>query len=61
MPRRRNNYQLNHKQHLQGEEIFDTEVTLEAVSQVSLLSVKGGKTCPPVVAGRIQHFLGKWK
>lgn len=26
-----------------------------------LLSVKGEKTCPPVVAGRIQHFLGKWK
>ena len=26
-----------------------------------LLSVKGDKTCPPVLAGRIQHFLGTWK
>lgn len=36
-------------------------MTPEAVSQMPLLSVKGEKTCPPVVAGRIQHFLGKWK
>ena len=49
------------EQHLQGEEICDTEVTPEAVSQMPLLSVTGEKTCPPVVAGRIQHFLGKWK
>ena len=36
-------------------------MTPEAVSQFPLLSVKGDKTCPSVVAGRIQHFLGKWK
>ena len=47
--------------HLQGEEICDTEVTPEAVRQIPLLSVKSEKTCPPVLAGRIQHFLGKWK
>ena len=44
-----------------GEEICDTEVTPEAVSQFPVLSVKGDKTCPCIVAGRIQHFLGKWK
>ena len=36
-------------------------MTPEAVRQFPLLSVKGDKTCPPVVDGRIQHFLGKWK
>ena len=36
-------------------------MTPEAVSKFPLLSVKGDKTCPPIVAGRIQHFLGKWK
>ena len=36
-------------------------MTPEAVSQFLLLSVKGDETSPAVVAGRIQHFLGKWK
>lgn len=36
-------------------------MTPEAVRQIPLLSVKSEKTCPPVLAGRIQHFLGKWK
>ena len=53
--------QSEHEQPLQGEEICDTEVTPEAVSQFPVLSVKGDKTCPCIVAGRIQHFLGKWK
>ena len=48
------------EQHLQGEEICDTEVTPEAVSQFPLLHVKGDKMCCSVIAGRIQHFLGKW-
>ena len=56
-PRRRNNYQFNHQdnrsEHHQGEEICDTEVTPEAVhvSKFPLLSVKGDKTCPLIVAG----------
>ena len=49
------------EQHPQGVEICDTEVTPEAVSQFPLLSVKADRTCPPVVARRIQHFLGKWR
>ena len=53
--------QPEREQHLQGEEICDTEVTPEAVSKFPLLSVKGYKTFPPAVPGRIQHFLGKWK
>ena len=43
---RRNNNQFNHKDN-------------RSVNNTS--KGKGDKTCPPVVAGRIQHFLGKWK
>ena len=51
--------QSEHEQPLQGEEICDTEVTPEAVSQFPVLSVKGDKTCTCIVAGRIQTF--SWK
>ena len=43
---RRNNKQFNHKDN-------------RRVNNTS--KGRGDKTCPPVVAGRIQHFLGKWK
>ena len=36
-------------------------MTPEAASQFSVLSVKGDKTCPCIITGRNQHFLGKWK
>ena len=47
--------QPEREQHLQGEDLCDTEVTPEGASPILLLSVIG------VVAGRIQHFVGKWK
>ena len=53
--------QSEHEQHLQGVEICGREVTPEDVSQFPVISVKGDKTCLCIVAGRIQHFLGKWK
>ena len=36
-------------------------MTCHTVSEFPCLPVKGGKTCTTAVAGRIQHFLGKWK
>lgn len=63
-PRRRNNYQFSHEDNPSVNNTSKgkkSEVTPEAVSKFPLLSVKGYKTCPPDAAGRIQHFLGKWK